>query len=84
MDHYTRVIYATGAQTDRSLEIPGEDLPGSWAATEFVAWLQRPPGHTRTSKFDLSGPRAVVIGNGNVAADVVRPADVEPARAGAH
>ena len=38
MEHYTAVIYATGAQTDKSLGIAGEDLPGSRAATEFVAW----------------------------------------------
>ena len=43
MRHYTAVVYATGAQTDKSLGIPGEDLPGSWAATEFVGLVQRPP-----------------------------------------
>ena len=77
MDHYTAVIYATGAQTDRSLEIPGEDLPGSWAATEFVAWYNGHPDY-RELEFDLSGPRAVVIGNGNVAADVVRLLTLSP------
>ena len=71
MEHYTAVVYATGAQTDRSLGIPGEDLPGSWAATEFVAWYNGHPGY-RELEFDLSGKRAVVIGNGNVAADVIR------------
>jgi ferredoxin--NADP+ reductase len=71
MEHYTAVIYATGAQTDKSLGIPGEDLPGSWAATEFVAWYNGHPDY-RQLEFDLSAPRAVVIGNGNVAADVVR------------
>jgi ferredoxin--NADP+ reductase len=71
MRHYTAVIYATGAQTDKSLGIPGEDLPGSWAATEFVAWYNGHPDY-RELDFDLSGRRAVVIGNGNVAADVVR------------
>jgi len=69
--HYTAVIYATGAQTDKSLGIPGEDLPGSWAATEFVAWYNGHPDY-RELEFDLSGERAVVIGNGNVAADVTR------------
>jgi ferredoxin--NADP+ reductase len=69
--HYTAVIYATGAQTDKSLGIPGEDLPGSWAATEFVAWYNGHPDY-RELEFDLSGERAVVIGNGNVAADVAR------------
>ena len=65
------MVYATGAQTDKTLGIPGEDLPGSWAATEFVAWYNGHPDF-RELEFDLSGPRAVVIGNGNVAADVVR------------
>ena len=68
---YSAVVYATGAQTDKSLGIPGEDLPGSWAATEFVAWYNGHPDF-RGLEFDLTGRRAVVIGNGNVAADVVR------------
>jgi len=71
MGHYTALVYATGAQTDKSLGIPGEDLPGSWAATEFVAWYNGHPDY-RDLEFDLSSRRAVVIGNGNVAADVVR------------
>ncbi|MGH2838913.1 MAG: FAD-dependent oxidoreductase, partial [Thermoleophilaceae bacterium] len=71
MNHYTAVIYATGAQTDKSLGIPGEDLPGSWPATEFVAWYNGHPEY-RELEFDLSSTRAVVIGNGNVAVDVVR------------
>jgi len=71
MRHYTAVIYATGAQTDKSLGIPGEDLPGSHPATEFVAWYNGHPDY-RDRAFDLSATRAVVIGNGNVAADVTR------------
>jgi ferredoxin--NADP+ reductase len=71
MQHYTAVIYATGAQTDKSLGVPGEGLPGSWAATEFVAWYNGHPDY-RGLEFDLSARRAVVIGNGNVAADVTR------------
>ena len=71
MEHYSAVIYATGAQTDKSLGIPGEDLPGSWPATEFVAWYNGHPDY-RDLEFDLSGKRAIVIGNGNVAADVTR------------
>ncbi len=71
MRHYSAVIYATGAQTDKSLGIPGEELPGSWAATEFVAWYNGHPDF-RGLQFDLSPRRAVVIGNGNVAADVTR------------
>jgi ferredoxin/flavodoxin---NADP+ reductase len=71
MRHYSAVIYATGAQTDKSLGIPGEELPGSWAATEFVAWYNGHPDY-RDLDFDLTGRRAVVVGNGNVAADVTR------------
>jgi ferredoxin/flavodoxin---NADP+ reductase len=71
MKHFSAVVYATGAQTDKSLGIPGEDLPGSWAATEFVAWYNGHPDY-RGLEFDLSVARAVVIGNGNVAADVAR------------
>ena len=68
---YDAVIYAVGAQTDRRLGIPGEDLPGSWAATEFVAWYNGHPDFQHV-EFDLSVERAVVIGNGNVALDVAR------------
>jgi ferredoxin--NADP+ reductase len=71
LERYHAVIYAVGAQTDRRLGIPGEDLPGSWAATEFVAWYNGHPDY-RDLVFDLSGERAIVIGNGNVAADVAR------------
>src|SRR5215210_7198024 len=68
---YDAVVYSVGAQTDRQLGIPGEDLPGSWAATEFVAWYNGHPDFQHL-EFDLSHERAVVIGNGNVAADVAR------------
>jgi ferredoxin--NADP+ reductase len=68
---YDAVVYTVGAQTDRRLGIPGEDLPGSWAATEFVAWYNAHPDFQHLS-FDLSGERAVVVGNGNVALDVAR------------
>ena len=51
--------------------IPGEDLPGSWAATEFVAWYNGHPDY-RELEFDLSAERAIVVGNGNVATDVAR------------
>jgi ferredoxin--NADP+ reductase len=68
---YHAVIYAVGAQTDRRMGIPGEDLPGSWAATEFVAWYNGHPEY-RDLEFDLSAERAIVVGNGNVATDVAR------------
>jgi ferredoxin/flavodoxin---NADP+ reductase len=68
---YDAVIYAVGSQTDRRLGIPGEDLPGSWAATELVAWYNGHPDFQQL-EFDLTHERAVVIGNGNVALDVAR------------
>ncbi len=68
---YDAVVYTVGAQTDRRLDIPGEDLAGSWAATQFVAWYNGHPDFQDLT-FDLSGERAVVIGNGNVAVDVAR------------
>jgi ferredoxin--NADP+ reductase len=68
---YDAVIYAVGAQTDRRLGISGEDLPGSWAATDFVAWYNGHPDYA-ARVFDLTGERAVVVGNGNVALDVAR------------
>jgi ferredoxin/flavodoxin---NADP+ reductase len=71
MRHFTAVVYATGAQADKSLGIPGEHLPGSLPATEFVAWYNGHPDY-RELEIDLSVKRAVVIGNGNVAADVTR------------
>ena len=77
LEHYDAVVYAVGAQTDRRIGIPGEDLPGSWAATEFVAWYNGHPDFQEL-EFDLSGERAVVIGNGNVAVDVARMLALTP------
>jgi ferredoxin/flavodoxin---NADP+ reductase len=77
LEHYDAVVYAVGAQSDRRMGIPGEDLPGSWAATEFVAWYNGHPDFQELS-FDLSGERAVVIGNGNVAVDVARMLALTP------
>jgi ferredoxin--NADP+ reductase len=74
---YDAIVYSVGAQTDRQLGIPGEELPGSWAATEFVAWYNGHPDFQELS-FDLSGERAVVIGNGNVALDVARMLALTP------
>jgi ferredoxin--NADP+ reductase len=74
---YDAVVYSVGAQTDRQLGIPGEDLPGSWPATAFVAWYNGHPDFQDLS-FDLSEERAVVIGNGNVALDVARMLALTP------
>lgn len=70
-DFYDVVLFTYGAASDRKLGIPGEDLPGSYTATEFVAWYNGHPDY-RDRKFDLSGKVAVVVGQGNVAADVCR------------
>jgi ferredoxin--NADP+ reductase len=68
---YDAVVYTVGAQTDRRLGIPGEDLPGSWPATAFVAWYNGHPDF-QGLPFDLDTERVVVIGNGNVAIDCAR------------
>ncbi|HBR14320.1 MAG TPA: NADP oxidoreductase [Candidatus Omnitrophica bacterium] len=68
---FDAVILAYGAETDKKLGIPGEDLPGSHTATEFVAWYNGHPDY-KDRRFDLSGEVAVVIGQGNVAVDVCR------------
>lgn len=70
-EYYDALILAVGAETDRKLGIPGEDLPGSHTATEFVAWYNGHPDY-RDHVFDLSCESAVVIGQGNVAVDVCR------------
>jgi len=69
--YYHQILFSTGAQTDRNLGIPGEDLKGSHAATEFVAWYNGHPDY-REREFDLSKESAAVIGVGNVAVDVAR------------
>ncbi len=71
--YYHQICFATGAQTDRRMGIPGEDLDRSHAATEFVAWYNSHPDY-RDCEFDLSSEveRVAVVGVGNVAVDVAR------------
>ncbi len=69
--HYHAILYATGSPADRPLGIPGEELPGSHPATDFVGWYNGHPDFP-DHDFDLSAERALVIGNGNVALDVAR------------
>jgi ferredoxin--NADP+ reductase len=76
-EHYDAVIYAVGAQSDRSLGIPGEDLPGSVAAVDFVGWYNAHP-HFEEMAPDISSGRAIVVGNGNVALDVARILVTDP------
>ncbi|MFI5780438.1 FAD-dependent oxidoreductase [Nocardia sp. NPDC051570] len=75
--HHHAVIYAVGASTDRRLGVPGEELAGSHSATEFVAWYNGHPDFAERG-FDLSGERAVIVGNGNVALDVARVLTLDP------
>jgi ferredoxin--NADP+ reductase len=70
--HYHAIVYATGSPIDRPLDIPGEHLPGSYPATEFVGWYNGHPDHRDLELALDSAERAVVIGNGNVALDVAR------------
>lgn len=71
LQHYDAVVYAVGAQTDRQLGVAGEGLVGSVAATDVVGWYNGHPSYADLSLL-LHGPRAVVVGNGNVALDVAR------------
>ena len=76
---YDAVIYAVGAASDPHMGIPGEELPGCWSAREFVAWYSGHPDFADLH-FDLSGERAVIVGNGNVALDVARILTVDSAQ----
>ena len=78
MERYDAVLYAVGAADGRRLGIPGEDLPGSHSATEFVGWYNGHPNFA-DREFDLTSPRAVIIGHGNVAVDVARMLVLDPA-----
>jgi ferredoxin--NADP+ reductase len=82
LERYHAVVYAVGTSDDNRLGIPGEDRPGSHAATHFVSWYNGHPD-AADHDFDLTPERAVVIGNGNVAIDVARmlvlhPDELEP------
>ena len=71
LERYDAVVYALGAQTDRHLGVPGEELAGSVAATDVVGWYNGHPYYPDLTLL-LDGARAVVVGNGNVALDVAR------------
>lgn len=77
MAHHHAVIYAVGSSTSRDLGIEGENLPGHHPAADFVGWYNGHPDHA-DHDFDLSGERAVVVGNGNVALDVARVLLADP------
>lgn len=69
--HYHAIVYATGSSADRHLGVPGEDLPGSFSATEFVAWYNGHPD-AQLDVFALQAEAVAVVGAGNVALDVAR------------
>ncbi|MCC7486185.1 MAG: FAD-dependent oxidoreductase [Burkholderiales bacterium] len=71
MDTHHAVVLACGAGTDRRLGIPGEKLPGSHPASEFVGWYNGHPDY-HACTFDLAQEVAVIIGQGNVALDIAR------------
>ena len=68
---YDQVVYAIGAQSDRRMGIPGEDLAGSMPATAFVGWYNGRPDYQHVQP-NLEAERVIVVGNGNVAMDVAR------------
>jgi len=69
--HYHQIVFATGTQAGKLLKIPGAELDGSHAASDFVGWYNGHPDY-RMFEFDLSQERVAVIGIGNVALDVAR------------
>src|SRR5215472_14946278 len=75
---YDAVVYATGAMRDRRLGIPGEDVPGSYAATDFVNWYCGHPD-VDPDRFVVDAESVAVIGVGNVAVDVARILIRDPA-----
>ncbi len=77
LEHYHVVCYTIGTSTDKRLGIPGEDLRGSHAATEFVAWYNGHPDHSGL-EVDLQAKHVVVVGAGNVAIDVARMLALAP------
>jgi ferredoxin/flavodoxin---NADP+ reductase len=87
-EKYDAVVLATGSAIGRKLEIPGEDLPNSLSAAQFVPWYNAHPDYTEV-EVDFSGDTAVVIGAGNVAMDVARmlaldPTELDPTDTAAH
>lgn len=75
-DHYDVVVYTVGASSDKTVGVPGEDLPGSSSATRLVAWYNGHPD--ATAPVGLDHERVVVVGHGNVALDVARILTAEP------
>ncbi len=77
LEHHHAVIYAVGSPDERLLDVAGIGLPGTDSATATVAWINGHPGFA-DREIDLSHPRVVVVGNGNVALDVARILTADP------
>jgi ferredoxin/flavodoxin---NADP+ reductase len=77
LEYHHAALYAVGAAGARTLDVAGMDLPGTGAASDLAAWLNGHP-HATGPNVDLDHPRAVVIGNGNVALDVARVLTADP------
>ncbi len=71
LEHYDAVVWAVGADGDKKMGIPGEDLAGSHSAIAFIGWYNGHPDHVHET-FDLSCERVAIVGMGNVAMDVAR------------
>ena len=69
--YYDALVFSYGAESDKKLGLPGENLPGVHSAREFVAWYNGHPDYV-DSTFDLSQESVMIIGQGNVAIDVAR------------
>ena len=76
-EKYDAVIIATGSSLGKTLGIPGEELPGSLSAADFVPWYNAHPDYVNVN-VPLDCDTAVVIGAGNVAMDVARMLALEP------
>ncbi len=77
LDTFDTIIYAIGAQSDRSMGVSGEDKKGSHSATEFVAWYNGHPDY-KDAQFDLSQEKVAIVGMGNVALDIARVLALTP------
>ena len=69
-EYYDAVLLATGAVADRDLDIPGENLNGSYGAADFVGFYDGNPRFHRT--WNLTATHVAIIGVGNVALDISR------------
>jgi ferredoxin--NADP+ reductase len=76
-NHYDAVVLAVGSSKGKKLGIPGEDLPGSLSAAQFVPWYNGHPDFAQLN-MPLDCETAVVIGAGNVAMDVARMLALDP------